>query len=211
LESEFMVSIDENLKVLSRAVLNDVQDEADQILDQAKTKAEGIRQRAKEQAEAERTKILDHASVEAERVRSQAVATSQLKARTMLLEQREKLLDEVFETAKQRLSSVLRGSDYQETAQRLVKEAVHQLKAESAMVRADEETMKALSTSVIEKLSKETQIKIKLGDSLEKGLGVIAETEDGHRQYDNTLETRLKRMQDTLRSSVHRILMGEAL
>ncbi|MFL7871465.1 MAG: V-type ATP synthase subunit E [Anaerolineales bacterium] len=206
-----MVSIDENLKVLSRAVLNDVQDEADQILDQAKTKAEGIRQRAKEQAEAERTKILDHASVEAERVRSQAVATSQLKARTMLLEQREKLLDEVFETAKQRLSSVLRGSDYQETAQRLVKEAVHQLKAESAMVRADEETMKALSTSVIEKLSKETQIKIKLGDSLEKGLGVIAETEDGHRQYDNTLETRLKRMQDTLRSSVHRILMGEAL
>jgi V/A-type H+-transporting ATPase subunit E len=211
LESEFMVSIDENLKVLSRAVLNDVQDEADQILDQAKTKAERIRQRAKEQAEAERTKILDHASVEAERVRSQAVATSQLKARTMLLEQREKLLDEVFETAKQRLSSVLRGSDYQETAQRLVKEAVHQLKAESAMVRADEETMKALSTSVIEKLSKETQIKIKLGDSLEKGLGVIAETEDGHRQYDNTLETRLKRMQDTLRSSVHRILMGEAL
>jgi len=206
-----MVSIDENLKVLSRAVLNDVQDEADQILDQAKTKAERIRQRAKEQAEAERTKILDHASVEAERVRSQAVATSQLKARTMLLEQREKLLDEVFETAKQRLSSVLRGSDYQETAQRLVKEAVHQLKAESAMVRADEETMKALSTSVIEKLSKETQIKIKLGDSLEKGLGVIAETEDGHRQYDNTLETRLKRMQDTLRSSVHRILMGEAL
>ena len=206
-----MVSIDENLKVLSRAVLNDVQDEADQILDQAKTKAERIRQRAKEQAEAERTKILDHASVEAERVRSQAVATSQLKARTMLLEHREKLLDEVFETAKQRLSSVLRGSDYQETAQRLVKEAVHQLKAESAMVRADEETMKALSTSVIEKLSKETQIKIKLGDSLEKGLGVIAETEDGHRQYDNTLETRLKRMQDTLRSSVHRILMGEAL
>ena len=106
-----MVSIDENLKVLSRAVLNDVQDEADQILDQAKTKVEGIRQRAKEQAEAERTKILDHASVEAERVRSQAVATSQLKARTMLLEQREKLLDEVFETAKQRLSSVLRAND----------------------------------------------------------------------------------------------------
>ena len=206
-----MVSIDENLKVLSRAVLNDVQDEAEQILDQAKTKIEGIKQRAKQQAEAERDKILEQASVEAERMRSQAVATSQLKARTMVLEQREKLLEEVFETAKQRLSTVLRGSDYEKTAQRLLEEAIYQLSAESAVVRADKETMKALSTSVIEKISKETQIKIKLGDPLEKGLGVIAETEDGHRQYDNTLETRLKRMQDTLRSSVYRILMGEAL
>jgi len=206
-----MVSIDENIKVLSRAVLNDVQGDVEQILEQAKTKAEEIRQRAKEQAEAERTKILEQASVESERVRSQVVATNQLKARTMLLEQREKLLDEVFDTAKQRLSSVLRGSDYEKTAQRLLREAILQLGSESAIVRADEETIKALSTGEIEKVSKDTQIRIKLGDPLEKGLGVIAETEDGHRQYDNTLDTRLKRMRDTLRSSVYRILMGEAL
>jgi vacuolar-type H+-ATPase subunit E/Vma4 len=128
----------------------------------------------------------------------------------MLLEQREKLLEEVFDTAEQRLSSVLRGSDYRQTAQRLFKEALLQLGSDTAMVRADEETLKTLSTSVIENVSKEMQMQIKLGDPLEKGLGVIAETEDGHRQYDNTLETRLKRMQDTLRSSVYRILMGEA-
>lgn len=206
-----MVSIDENVKVLSRAVLNDVQGDADQILSEAKTKTEGIKQRAQEQAEAERSKILEQASVEAERVRGQVVATNQLKARTMLLEQREKLLEEVFDTAKQQLSSVLRGSDYEKTVQRLLREAVLQLGSESAMVRADEETMKTLTSSMVEDISKETQTKIKLGDPLEKGLGVIAETEDGHRQYDNTLETRLKRMQDTLRSSVHRILMGETL
>lgn len=205
-----MVSIDENIKVLSRAILSDVQGDAEQILAEAKTKAEGIKQRAQEEAEAERARILEQASVEAERVRSQVVATSQLKTRTMLLEQREKLLEEVFDTAEQRLSSVLRGSDYRQTAQRLFKEALLQLGSDTAMVRADEETLKTLSTSVIENVSKETQMQIKLGDPLEKGLGVIAETEDGHRQYDNTLETRLKRMQDTLRSSVYRILMGEA-
>lgn len=206
-----MVSIDENIKVLSRAVLSDVQGDADQIVEQAKTKAEGIRQRAREQAEAERAKILEGASVEAERVRGQVVATNQLKARTMLLEQREKLLEEVFDTAKQRLSSVLRGSDYEKIAQRLLREALLQLGASTAMVHADEETLKSLTTSVLEDISKEMQMQIKLGDPLEKGLGVIAETEDGHRQYDNTLETRLKRMQDTLRTSVNRILMGEAL
>ena len=206
-----MVSIDENIKVLSRAVLNEVQGDAEQILEEAKEKAEGIKKRAQEQAEAERAKILEQASVESERVRSQVVATSQLKARTRLLEQREKLLEEVFDTAKQRLSSVLRGSDYEKTAQRLLREALLQLGGDTAIVRADEETLNALTTSVLEDISKETQMQIKLGDPLEKGLGVIAETEDGHRQYDNTLETRLKRMQDTLRTSVNRILMGEAL
>jgi V/A-type H+-transporting ATPase subunit E len=206
-----MASIDENVKVLSRAVLSDVQGDAEQILAEAKTKAEGIKQRAQEQAETERAKILERASAEAERVRGQVVATSQLKARTMLLEQREKLLEEVFDTAEKRLSSVLRGSDYGQTAQRLFKEALLQLGSDTAIVRADKETLKTLSTGEIEKISKELQIQIKLGDPLEKGLGVIAETEDGHRQYDNTLETRLKRMKDTLRAAVYRILMGEAL
>ena len=206
-----MVSIDENIKVLSRAVLSDVQGDAEQILAEAKTKAEEIRQRAQEQADAERAKVLEQASVEAERVRSQMIATNQLKARTLLLEQREKLLEEVFDTAEERLSSVLHGSDYEKTAQRLLREAVLQLGSGTAKVRVDEETMKALSTVMIENISKETQMQIQLGDALAKGLGVIAETEDGHRQYDNTLGTRLKRMQDTLRASVYRILMGEAL
>ena len=206
-----MISTDENIKVLSRAVLSDVQGDAEQILAEAKTKAEEIRQRAQEEAEAERTKILEQASVEAERVRSQVVATNQLKARTRLLEQREKLLEEVFDTAKQRLPAVLRGSDYEQTAQRLFREAILQLGGNAAMLRADEETLKSLTTGVLEKMSKETEMKIRLGDPLDKGLGVIAETEDGRRQYDNTLETRLKRMQDTLRTSVYRILMGEAL
>ena len=206
-----MVSIDENIKVLSRAVLNDVQGDAEQVLAEAKTKAEGIKQRAQKQAEAERAKILEQASVEAERVRSQVIATNQLKARTMLLEQREKLLEEVFDTAEERLSSVLRGSDYEEITRRLLRESLLQLGSGTAVVRTDKETMNSLTKSVLENMSEKTQMQIRLGKPLEKGLGVTAETEDGRRQYDNTLETRLKRMQDTLRASVYRILMGEAL
>jgi vacuolar-type H+-ATPase subunit E/Vma4 len=206
-----MKATDENIKVLSNAVLRDVRGDAEQVLAEARTKADEIRQRAQEQAEAERAQILEGAKVEAERIRGQVVATTQLKARTMELEQREKLLQEVFDTVKKRLPSVLRGSDYEKIAQRLLREAITQLGGSTVIVRADPETMKSLSTRVLEDIAKETGMKIQLGDTLEKGLGVIAETEDKRRQYDNTLETRLRRMQDTLRSSVYRILMGEAL
>ena len=201
---------DENIKGLSDAVLSDVRGNAEQALINGKEKAELIRRRAADQAAAERAQILAKASVEAERIRSQAIATTQLKARTQELEHREALLNKVFEAAAEKLTSVQKSSDYEKTAELLLREAVVQIGADVVKVHADQATGKFITHSVIEKLSKELKIKIKLDEPLAKGTGVVVETEDGHRQYDNTLETRLKRMRDTLRAPVYHILMGEA-
>jgi len=205
-----MKSTDENIKGLSQAVLNDARSDAEQILADARAKAEEIRKQAAEQAATERAKILEKATVEADRLRSQAVATTQLKARTTELEEREKLLNEVFEKAGQKISAADKNVDYEKTANLLLREALTQLGAAAAVVHADKATQKFIHSSTLEKLSKELNVKIKLGEPLNQGLGVVVETEDGHRQYDNTLETRLKRMRDALRSPVYHILMGEA-
>jgi V/A-type H+-transporting ATPase subunit E len=204
-----MKSTDENVKVLSRAVLSDARDEADSVKAEAESTAEGVRQRAREEAGLERERILEAASREAERVRSQMIATTQLKARTLELEQREQLLDEVFEKAWQQLNGIQRSSDYEQIAERLLHEALIQLAAVEVQVRADQATQKIFSTRMLEKVSQDLKVKIRLGKPLKQGTGVIAETTDGRRQYDNTLETRLKRMQDALRTPVYRILMGE--
>ena len=50
-----------------------------------------------------------------------------------------------------------------------------------------------------------------MGDVLEEGTGVIVDASDGHLHFDNTLETRLSRLQSSLRSSVYHVLMGEKL
>jgi len=204
-----MTATDENVKILSRAVLGEVRDSAEKTLTEARLKADHIRKQALEQAASERAKIMEQAALEAERVRSQAVAITQLKARTLELEQREKLLVNVFETARQKLPELQKAAGYDQIAERLLREALKQLGAASVKVLADQETQKALSTDLLEKISSETKIKIGLGETLAQGIGVIVETEDGRRQYDNTLETRLKRMQDTLRTPVYHILMGE--
>ncbi len=54
-------------------------------------------------------------------------------------------------------------------------------------------------------------VRLRAGEPLARGTGVVLETPDGHRRYDNTLETRLARMQDGLRAPVYHILMGEAV
>jgi V/A-type H+-transporting ATPase subunit E len=206
-----MKSPDENIKVLSHAVLSDVREDVERAVSEAKAKAENIRQNAKERAEAERSRILEQANRETDRVRSQAVAVAQLKARTMQLEQREKLLDSVFSTARQKLTAMQRDSDYEQVAERLLREALTQLSASTVKVRADRTTQELFTTSMLEKLSKDLKVSIQLEEPLEQRTGVIVETIDGHRQYDNTLETRLKRMQDSLRTSVYHILMGETI
>ncbi len=185
--------------------------EAEQIKTNAQAKADDIRQRAQQQAEAERAKILDTARQEADRLRGQVVATSQMKARTMELDHREKLLDSVFDEARKQLSSIQQWSDYNEIAHKLLKEAVQQLGAGQIKVRADEQTQKVFSNQGMEQLSKELGVEISLGEPLSQGLGVISETVDGHLQYDNTLEIRLERLQNGLRSPVYRILIGETL
>jgi vacuolar-type H+-ATPase subunit E/Vma4 len=48
-----------------------------------------------------------------------------------------------------------------------------------------------------------------LSGGLDEGTGVVVDASAGKLHYDNTLETRLSRLQNSLRSSVYKVLMGE--
>ena len=185
--------------------------EAAQIRTNAQAKAEEIRQRARQQADTVRNEILARAQQEADRLRGQVIATTQMKARTLELDHREKLLDSVFAEARKQLASIEQWSDYNEIAHKLLKEAVQQLGAGKIQVKADEQTQKEIAKLKLEQLSTELGAEISLGKPLSQGWGVISETADGHLQYDNTLETRLDRLQNGLRSPVYHILIGETL
>lgn len=206
-----MRSVEENIEALSHALLNEAKAEAEQIMADTKEKTEAIRKRAQEQADADRKEILERAQQEADRLRGQVVATTQMKARTEELAHREKLLEKVFGTARQQLTSVEQWSDYEEIALRLVHEAIVQLKAQDIKIRADQRTRALLTAAVLADLSKELKVNLALGEPLEQGTGVVVETSDGHLQFDNTLETRLNRLMNALRSPVYRILIGEPL
>jgi vacuolar-type H+-ATPase subunit E/Vma4 len=206
-----MRSIEENIATLSRAILDEANADAQRILADARAKADTIRQRAHEQAAAERKEILDRAHQESERLRGQSIATAQLRARTLQLEHREKLLDSVFTTARKDMSSVLKWSDYDVVARRLLREALKQLGSGEARLHTDPATGKVLSSGVLTEVSKEMNVKIEVAEPLEKGSGVLVETTDKHLQYENTLDDRLNRLQNVLRSPVYHILIGETL
>ena len=199
----------EDIEMLARAILTEARDESEQIKAEAAEKAEVVRKRAQEQAEAERKLILDRANQDAERLRGQSVATAQLKVRSMQLEDREKLLDGVFEEVKKQLDVVKNRPDYDAIAALLLREALTQLRVHKAEVKADESTQKALRKGALDEISKELKGEFSLAGTLDEGTGIVVDAADGKIHYDNTLETRLSRLQNTLRSSVYKVLMGE--
>ncbi len=200
---------EENIEPLTRAILKEAEVDAQQMREEARVKSDDIRQRAQVEAEKVRREILDKAQQEADRLRSQTVSSAQLKARTMQLEHREKLLDRVFQAAKEKLSDIQKRPDYDQLAAMLLREALVQLRVNKAEIRADPATRAILEKKALNDISSELKGEFTLADNLEEGSGVVIEAADGKLHYDNTLETRLQRLQSTLRSSVHKILMGE--
>jgi V/A-type H+-transporting ATPase subunit E len=200
----------ENIEMLERAILTEAREESEQMQVEAREKADAIHKRAQEQAQSERKAILDRANQDAERLRSQAMATAQLKARSTQLEHREKLLEGVFEEVKKQLGSVTKRPDYDAIAALLLREALTELRVHKAEIRADESTQKALKKGALEEIAKELKGEFNIAGALEEGSGVVVDAGDGKIHYDNTLETRLNRLQSALRSSVYKVLMGES-
>ncbi|MFN2108153.1 MAG: V-type ATP synthase subunit E [Anaerolineae bacterium] len=206
-----MESVKDNLQTLSRAILKKAHADAEEVLADAKAKAEAIRNQAQEQAESERSRILARAQQEVDRIHSQQKATAELQARSQKLEQREALLDQVFEAVRQRLPSVQQWTDYDQITMQLAREALTQLRADQGILYADARTQEVLDDAALEQLGKAVGMEVKRGETLAHGTGVVAKTEDDYREYDNTLEARLDREQDELRFPVFRLLMGESL
>jgi V/A-type H+-transporting ATPase subunit E len=199
----------DNIQVLKSAIMEEAREEASRILADAEAQAENIRQQAEGQAEAEREAILQQARREAEALHGQAAATAQLEARTLKLKRREQLLERVFTSARQKLAAASEWPDYDQIVRRLVREAVAYLDASEVLVRIAAGTQRVLDEEALADLGRELGVHLHTGAPLAQSTGVVVETPDGHRRYDNTLETRLARMKDVLRTAVYHILMGE--
>jgi vacuolar-type H+-ATPase subunit E/Vma4 len=91
----------------------------------------------------------------------------------------------------------------------VLREALVQLRVNTAQVKADKTTQGILEKKALSEISRELNGQFTMGDPLEEGIGVVVDAADGKLHYDNTLETRLHRLQGTLRASVYKVLMGE--
>jgi vacuolar-type H+-ATPase subunit E/Vma4 len=196
------------IEALESAIMEEAHEQARRILADARARVDSLHQQAKTEMDAERERALQRARQETKTLRSQASAAAQLEAQALRLRRREQLLERVVASAMRRLASAPQWPDYEHIALRLLREPIAYLGADEIVVRADRGTRRVLTDEVLTGVGEELGVRLRPGAPLGRGTGVILETPDGHRRYDNTLETRLARMKDDLRAPIYHILMG---
>jgi len=199
-----------DIRSLEMAITAEARQDATRAVADALSRAENVKQQAQDRAGAQGEAILRQARKKVGLLQSQAVTSAQLEVQALRLEHREELLTRVMDEARGQLALAPEQPDYVQIMRRLIREGVEILDAESLIISADEKTRRLLDKELMADLEKELSVQLELGEPLERGTGVVIAAADGHRRYDNTLETRLLRMQASLRAPVYHILTGAA-
>ena len=199
-----------DIDALKGAIMEEAQREARQILDDAEAKATSIIRPVEREVNAQRTEIVARAEEQAESYRRHAISAARLSAQNLKLRKREGLLNHVFEMAREKLTKLPDTEEYGEIVQHLIRQAVARLAVQSAVIHADARAREILDgEGRLDDLARELGVELRLGDVLQKGLGVVVETPDGRCCYDNTFSSRLERMREDLRNPVYEILMSQ--
>jgi vacuolar-type H+-ATPase subunit E/Vma4 len=151
-----------DVAALERAILQEAQKEARQILADAQIKADGIRRQAEEAAKVEGEAILQQAQQEAETLLRQTVAKAQLEAQMLKLKRREQILEHTFAGARQRLTSVTTWPDYDQIVQHLIREAAQRPGSDAEfLIQVDAQTQQVLTEALLADLEKELEVHLR--------------------------------------------------
>lgn len=202
-------SLDERITELTRSILDEAKSDVEKIQAEAKQKESEILKRGKLQAEQLHTEILEKARRDAELRKEERLAEITVKARVEAYERREQLLEATFEAVRKRLPRVPDEPGYLDALMDLMREAIQQLQSEKAILRFDAASRKLIGEEAINELGAEFGVALSIGEDLSEGIGVVAQDEKGHRIFENTLEMRLERQIERLRTTVFSILIGE--
>ncbi len=204
-----MMEAQESAAKIIERIKEDADKEAAAILEEAKKEAAAILEEAKRKAEQRRSDIIARGEKEAELLRQRIVANAKLKARKSGLDAKEELISAVFKEAEKELGKVASTDKYMDILRELIREGVASV-GEDAEVVGRKEDEKLLKGGLLEDLSKELGVKITLSpEKIESIGGVIVRSKSGKVEVNNTFETRMQRMQDTLRSEIAKILFAE--
>ena len=204
-----MMEAQESAAKIIERIKEDADKEAAAILEEAKKEAAAILEEAKRKAEQRRSDIIVRGEKEAELLRQRIVANAKLKARKSGLDAKEELISAVFKEAEKELGKVASTDKYMDILRELIREGVASV-GEDAEVVGRKEDEKLLKGGLLEDLSKELGVKITLSpEKIESIGGVIVRSKSGKVEVNNTFETRMQRMQDTLRSEIAKILFAE--
>jgi len=201
--------VSESLDKLHNRILSDAKLKADETIREAQAKADQIIAEARQRAQKEADELLAKAKLEAEAVR-RSIPSSKVRAnRLRVLDEKNRIVQEVLGAVEERLSNIAKSSRFGETAQRFVAEAVKAVDSDQPVVRLG---FKGSSKQNLDSVSKVLPKGSKLvfeEDPVDGLGGVVASDAEGRIIFNNSFRSRLERLDSQLLKLIASTIFGE--
>jgi Archaeal/vacuolar-type H+-ATPase subunit E len=202
-----------DLSVTLESLIDEVVKEA---LAEYEARIEEARKRILSELEAEKESVMQELRRGLEAVRREVEAErrrrlSQVEAevRREYLDTLEALVKRAVSNAVDRIRSIKESQTYRDFLRRSIEEAVEALGSEEVVVETCSEDLKAVK-SIASELSKERNVKVKVSSkTIDVIGGVKVSRADGTMVYDATIDYRLSRLSDQLRTVVVKHLVAD--
>jgi len=201
--------VSESLDKLHNRILSDAKLKADETIREAQAKADQTIAEARQRAQKEADELLAKAKLEAEAVRRSILSSKVRANRLRILDEKNRIVQEVLGAVEEKLSNIAKSSRFGETAQRFVAEAVKAVDSDQPVVRLG---FKGSSKQNLDSVSKVLPkgSKLVFEENPIDGLGgVIASDAEGRIIFNNSFRSRLERLDSQLLTLIASTIFGE--
>jgi len=201
--------VSESLDKLHNRILLDAKLKADETIREAQAKADQTIAEARQRAQREADELLAKAKLEAEAVRRNILSSKVRANRLRILDEKNRIVQEVLGAVEEKLSNIAKSSRFVETAQRFVAEAVKAVDSDQPVVRLG---FKGSSKQNLDNVSKVLPKGSKLvfeEDPVDGLGGVVASDAEGRVTFNNSFRSRLERLDSQLLTLIASTIFGE--
>ncbi|NLF17141.1 MAG: hypothetical protein GX595_07775 [Lentisphaerae bacterium] len=195
--------MNDNERKLQQEILSDAQRKAERLLARARSDAEKALAQQRQESGRSRSRRLAEAQREAETSARAITARIRHQVQSLWLQRRERCFDELFAAMLEDLENG-QGIDRERSLRQLLQEALEALGPRPAVLRLGPAAAAVLTAAAVAEVQAALPAAAPLQRQVVDGLpgGLVVESSDGLRRFDNTYATRLKRLRGALRAQL---------
>ena len=204
-----MNTMSESLDKLQNRIFSDAKLKAEETIKDAQAKSQQILEEARRRAQKESEEIITKANVDAESIRRGILSSKVRMNRLRILDEKNRIVQDIIHTVEDRLSSIAKSEQFEDTAQRFVTEAVKAVDSDQPVVRIGfRDVTKKNLDGISRVLSKGG--KLVIDEKPIDGLGgVVATDPEGKVIFNNTFKSRLERLDNQLLTLISSTVFSE--
>jgi len=202
-------TMSESLDKLQNRIFSDAKLKAEETIKDAQAKSQQILEEARRRAQKESEEIITKANVDAESIRRGILSSKVRMNRLRILDEKNRIVQDIIHTVEDRLSSIGKSEQFEDTAQRFVTEAVKAVDSDQPVVRIGfRDVTKKNLDGISRVLSKGG--KLVIDEKPIDGLGgVVATDPEGKVIFNNTFKSRLERLDNQLLTLISSTVFSE--